>query len=269
MFPFRRASLTALPALLCAAAVAAAPCGDTSAGFEPWKAAFAQEAAAAGVGERGLQALAQARYSQRTINADRNQTGVRYSFEDFVRIRLGSLDAFAAQARRRLEPNRAFFAALEQRYGVPAGILLSIHGMETGFGRTMGSEPVVSSILTVAYDCRRAEFFTPHAIAALQMVDRGMLSPTQLGAFHGELGHTQFLPGNALRYGVDIDGDGRVNLYETGDALASTANFLARKGWRAGEGYQPGSHNFSVIGEWNAATVYQQAIAAAAARIDR
>jgi membrane-bound lytic murein transglycosylase B len=249
MFPFRRASLTALPALLCAAAVAAAPCGDTSAGFEPWKAAFAQEAAAAGVGERGLQALAQARYSQRTINADRNQTGVRYSFEDFVRIRLGSLDGFAAQARRRLEPNRAFFAALEQR--------------------TMGSEPVVSSILTVAYDCRRAEFFTPHAIAALQMVDRGMLSPTQLGAFHGELGHTQFLPGNALRYGVDIDGDGRVNLYETGDALASTANFLARKGWRAGEGYQPGSHNFSVIGEWNAATVYQQAIAAAAARIDR
>ena len=141
--------------------------------------------------------------------------------------------------------------------------------METGFGRTMGSVPVVSSILTVAYDCRRASFFTPHAIAALQMVDRGMLSPTQKGAFHGELGHTQFLPGNALRYGVDASGDGRVDFYNEADALASTANFLRQKGWKKGQGYMPGQPNFRVLNEWNAATVYQQAIAAAAERIDR
>lgn len=254
---------------LAASPALAATCGNTSGGFNAWKSDFAAEAKRAGVGQRGLQALAGATYSQKTINADRNQKGVKYAFNDFVRIRLGSLDGFAGTAKKRLNKNKAFFDALEKRYGVSAGILLSIHGMETGFGRTMGSVPVVSSILTVAYDCRRSSFFIPHAIAALQMVDRGMLSPTQKGAFHGELGHTQFLPGNALRYGVDANGDGRVDFYNEADSLASTANFLRQKGWKAGAGYMPGQPNFPVLNEWNAATVYQQAIAAAAERIDR
>ena len=253
---------TAAPAL-------AATCGNTGSGFDAWKSEFAAEARRAGIKDRGLQALASARYSQKTINADRNQKGVKYAFNDFVRIRLGSLDGFASTAKKRLNRNKAFFDQLENRYGVSAGILLSTHGMETGFGRTMGSVPVVSSILTVAYDCRRSAFFVPDAIAALQMVDRGMLSPTQKGAFHGELGHTQFLPGNALRYGVDATGDGRVDFYNEADAMASTANFLRQKGWKKGAGYMPGQPNFRVLNEWNAATVYQQAIAAAAERIDR
>jgi membrane-bound lytic murein transglycosylase B len=253
--------LAATPAL-------AAPCGTDASGWERWKQQFAQEAAAVGIGQRGLQALQNASYATRTIAADRNQTGVRYSLDDFIRIRLGSLDGFAAQAERRLNQNRAFFDSLEARYGVPAGILLSIHGMETGFGRFMGDENVVSSILTVAYDCRRSAFFTPHALAALQMVDRGMLSPSTKGAAHGELGHTQFLPGNALRYGQDGNGDGRVDFYDYADAMASTANFLRAKGWQPGQPFQEGTRNFRVLNEWNAATVYQQAIALAAARID-
>ena len=265
-----RPLISAIVISLAAASPAlAASCGNTSSGFQAWKTEFAAEAKRAGIKQRGLQALANASYSQKTINADRNQKGVKYAFNDFVRIRLGSLDGFASTAKKRLNRNKAFFDSLENRYGVSAGILLSIHGMETGFGRTMGSVPVVSSILTVAYDCRRASFFTPHAIAALQMVDRGMLSPTQKGAFHGELGHTQFLPGNALRYGVDASGDGRVDFYNEADALASTANFLRQKGWKKGQGYMPGQPNFRVLNEWNAATVYQQAIAAAAERIDR
>jgi membrane-bound lytic murein transglycosylase B len=263
--------------LLCAATLAlslvaapamAAQCGNDASGWDRWKQQFAQEAAAAGIGQRGLQALANAQYATRTIAADRNQRGVRYALDDFIRIRLGSLDGFAAQATRRLDQNRSFFNSLEQRYGVPAGILLAIHGMETGFGRFMGDENVVSSILTVAYDCRRSDFFTPHAIAALQMVDRGMLSPSTKGAAHGELGHTQFLPGNAMRYGADGNGDGRVDFYNYADAMASTANFLRQKGWQPGQPFQEGTRNFRVLDEWNAATVYQQAIALAAARIN-
>ena len=254
------AALAGSPAL-------AAPCGNDASGFERWKALFAQEAAAVGIGQRGLDALASASYATRTIAADRNQRGVRYALDDFIRIRLGSLDGFAAQAQRRLDRNRAFYQSLEARYGVPAGILLAIHGMETGFGRNMGSENVVSSILTVAYDCRRSDFFTPHALAALSMVDRGMLSPGQAGAAHGELGHTQFLPGNALRYGVDGNSDGQVDFYDEADAMASTANFLRQKGWQPGQPFQEGTVNFRVLDEWNAATVYQQAIALSAARI--
>ncbi|WP_299814577.1 lytic murein transglycosylase [uncultured Jannaschia sp.] len=264
-----RAPLFRAAALLAFAATPAlsAQCGNDAGGWENWKRAFGEEAAAAGIGQRGLRALAGARYATRTIKADRNQTGVNYALDDFIRIRLGSLDGFAAQANRRLDRNRAFFQNLEARYGVPAGILLAIHGMETGFGNNMGSENVVSSILTVAYDCRRSDFFTPHALAALSMVDRGMLSPEQNGAAHGELGHTQFLPGNALRYGVDGNGDGRVDFYDMADALASTANFLRQKGWQPGQPFQEGTTNFRILNEWNAATVYQQAIALSAARI--
>ena len=264
-----RTSLTAgVLALAASTAALAAPCGNTAAGFDQWKAAFAKEAAAAGVKQRGINALMSATYSTYTIKVDRSQKGVKYALNDFIRIRLGSLDGFAGQAKKRLNRNRAFFDAVERAYGVPAGILLSIHGMETGFGRNMGNVPVISSITTVAYDCRRSDFFTPHALAALRMVDYGMLSPTQRGAAHGELGHTQFLPGNALAYGVDGNGDGRVDFYNEADALASTANFLRNKGWRPGQGYQQGTANFRVLNDWNAATVYQQAIALAAAKID-
>lgn len=262
-----RFALTAAFALLTAPALAA-PCGNDASGFEAWKTAFAAEAQAAGVGGAGLQALANARYSQATINADRNQTGVRYALDDFIRIRLGSLDSFASQMRRQRDANAQFYASLESAYGVPASILLAIHGMETGFGRTMGNTPVVDSITTVAYDCRRSDFFTPHAIAALIMVDRGMLDPGTRGAYHGELGHTQFLPGNALRYGVDADRNGRVDFYSVADAMASTANYLRQKGWQPGQPYHEGTANFRVLNEWNAATVYQQAIALAAARMD-
>ena len=82
------------------------------------------------------------------------------------------------------------------------------------------------------------------------------------------MGHTQFLPGNALTYGVDATGDGQVDFYNLTDALASTANFLRAKGWKPGRGYAPGQPNFRVIEQWNAATVYQQSIALMAARID-
>ena len=244
----------------------AAQCGNDSSGFDRWKQAFAAEAQAQGVGQRGLQALAGARYSQSTINADRNQRSFNYSLEKFMQVRGAS--TIVAQGRRALQGNRAFYDSLERAYGVPAGVLIAIHGMETAFGRGMGDTNVVSSIATVAYDCRRTDFFTPHALAALVMVDRGMLSPGQLGAKHGEMGHTQFLPGNALRYGVDANGDGRVDLYNMTDALASTANFLRQKGWRPGQGYQQGQPNFRVLNEWNAAGVYQKAIAIMAGQIE-
>ncbi len=262
-----------LPLLLIAALAASpalsAQCGNDASGFSRWKQDFAPIAAAAGVGQRGLQALANASYSQSTINADRNQRGVKYALNDFIRIRLGSIDSFANTARREKARNATFYASLEQVYGVPAGIILAIHGMETGFGRNMGQTPVVDSITTIAYDCRRSDFFIPHAIAALKLVDQGNLAPDQRGAAHGEMGHTQFLPGNALRYGQDADRNGRVDFYSVSDSLASTANFLRQKGWQPGQPYQQGTRNFRVLNEWNAATVYQQAIALSAQEIDR
>lgn len=246
--------------------VAAAPCGNTTSGFNAWKAAFAKEAASAGVGKRGLSALASAKYANSTIAADRNQKSFKYSLQKFMQVR--GAPTIVAQGRKRKAQSASFYAGLEKKYGVPAGVILAIHGMETGFGRFMGNSPVVSAITTLAYDCRRSAFFVPHAIGALRLVDRGSITAGTKGAKHGELGHTQFLPGNALKYGADGNGDGRVDFYNQADALASTANFLRQKGWKPGKGYQEGQPNFRVIKEWNAAGVYQKAIAIMAAQID-
>ena len=260
---FALACLAAIPAPLPATA---APCGNTGAGFNAWKADFAAEARKAGVKKPGLSALAQAQYATRTIAADRGQKSFKYTLDKFMQVR--GADAIVSIGRKRKRANPGFYATLEAQYGVPAGILLALHGMETGFGNFMGDSQIVSAIVTLAYDCRRSDFFIPHAIGALLLVDQGSITTATLGAKHGELGHTQFLPGNALTYGVDGTGDGRVDFYNLTDAMASTANFLRAKGWQKGKGYQPGQPNFAVIQAWNGASVYQQAIAIMAARID-
>lgn len=247
-------------------AAAAAPCGNDASGFETWKAAYMREAAASGIGQPGLNALAAARYQTDTIWADRNQKSFSYSLERFLEVR--GAETIIAQGRGIKSRNPAFYQSLERVYGVPSGVLIAIHGMETAFGGFMGDTNLVSATASLAYDCRRSDFFTGHLLAALQLVDRGSISASTVGAKHGELGHTQFLPGNVLRYGQDGNGDGRVDMNNLADAMASTAHFLRSKGWSPGQGYQPGQPNFRALGEWNAAGVYQQAIALMAARID-
>lgn len=251
--------LTACPAL-------AAPCGDSARGFEDWKPVMAAEAEAQGVGKKGRAALLGASYSKATIAADRNQKSFKYSLSKFMELR--GATTIVKQGRARKAKNPAFYASLEKQYGVSSGVILAIHGMETGFGGFMGDTNVVSAIATLAWDCRRSDFFTGHLIGALKLVDAGAISAQTVGAKHGELGHTQFLPGNALQYGVDGNGDGVLDLTDTTDALATTANYLRAKGWKPGKGFQEGEPNFAVIKEWNAAKVYQQAIAIMGAKID-
>jgi lytic murein transglycosylase len=244
----------------------AAKCGNGPAGFEAWKAAFAKEAAANGISARALNALAGARYSSKTIAADRGQKSFKLSLDQFMRKRGGQ--AIASKGKALKKQNAALFQRIEQRYGVPAGPLIAIWGMETGFGSFMGNSNTLSAVATLAYDCRRTEYFTNQLYAMLQLIDRGTLSASSVGAMHGEVGQTQFLPVNVLKYGVDGDGNGHVDLRSRADALASTANFLRGHGWSAGGGYQPGQSNFGAIQGWNAASVYQKAIAIIGAQID-
>lgn len=253
-------------AVACTAGAQAAPCGNTAAGFEAWKPKMAAEAQAAGIGSKGIAALEATSYAIATIRADRGQKSFKLGLEAFMKKR-GA--AGIVQRGRTLKAQHAkLLAAIEKRYGVPAGPLLAIWGMETGFGADMGKENTLSAIATLAYDCRRSAFFTEHLLAALKLVDKGRLSATTKGAKHGEVGHTQFLPKSILLYGVDGDGDGRIDLNGRADALASTANFLRAHGWVPGSGYQPGEPSFVALQGWNAASVYQQAIAIIAKRIE-
>lgn len=240
-------------------AAQAASCGDTAAGFEEWKAAFANEARAAGVKSKGLAALAGAKYATGTIKVDRAvKKAFSGSVESFMQRR--GANVIISKGRSLKKSNAALFNKIESQYGVSPGVLLAIWGMETGFGASMGKQNTVSAIVTLAYDCRRPGFFTPHAIGALILVDRGALSAGSVGAMHGEIGHTQFLPGNVLKYGV-----GNKNLRDKSIALMSTANFLRAHGWNPGAGAQG---NMGAIAGWNSASVYQQAIARIATAID-
>jgi membrane-bound lytic murein transglycosylase B len=237
----------------------AAQCGSGPAGFEAWKREFAEEARAKGIGAAAIAGLMQTHYAAATIAADRGQRSFGLSLEQFLAKRGAS--TIVSRGRSLKQSQAALFASIQQRYGVPPGPLIAIWGMETGFGSQRGNQNMLSSIATLAYDCRRPEFFTDQLYAALRLIDRGMLSAGTRGSMHGEVGQTQFMPKNILAYGTG-------NLDVAANALSSTANFLKAHGWRAGAGYQPGEPNFAAIEAWNAASVYQRAIALMGRQID-
>lgn len=250
-------------------AAAAPKCGNTAAGFDQWVEDFKVQAQQQGISRSVLdRAFTGVHYNQPTIRADRGQKSFKLSFDEFMKKRGGA--AVISRGKGMKRANAELFASIERRYGVPAGPLIAIWGMETGFGSYMGNEPTLSAVSTLAYDCRRTEYFTDQLYAALKLVGDGTLSSNSRGAAHGEVGQTQFLPKNVLQFGVDGDGDRRIDLVGSrADALASTANFLKGHGWQPGAGYQPGEPNFAAIGGWNAAVVYQQAIAYIGKQIDQ
>src|SRR3954449_4202905 len=237
----------------------AAQCGSSPAGFETWKREFVQEATAKGVGATATAALLHATYASATIAADRGQRSFGLSLDQFMAKRGAS--TIVARGRALKQSQAGLFASIQQRYGVPPGPLIAIWGMETGFGSQRGNQNMLSSIATLAYDCRRQQFFTEQLYATLRLIDRGVLSPATRGSMHGEVGQTQFMPKNILAYGTG-------NLDNSANALTSTAAFLRAHGWRAGAGYQPGEPNFAAIEAWNAASVYQRAIALIGRQID-
>ncbi len=162
-----------------------------------------------------------------------------------------------------LQRHAALLARIERQFGVPPQILVAIWGLETDFGAgDMGKLPVFRVLATMAHDCRRTELFQRELLAALQIVQRGDLRLNDMiGAYAGELGQTQFLPSSYIKYGVDYDGNGHVDLrHSTPDVLASTANLLKTNGWSAGGGYGPGSANFEAMREWNHSEVYRKTI---------
>ncbi|GJD36977.1 membrane-bound lytic murein transglycosylase B [Methylobacterium aerolatum] len=256
-FTFAAAALTA--ALAGSGQAQAAQCGNSAGGFETWKREFIAENRGK-VSANALDALAGTTYSTATISADRGQRSFKLSLEQFMAKRGGPTIVKRGRALKRSQA--ALFSSIEQRYGVPPGPLLAIWGMETGFGAVKGNVNTLSAVATLAYDCRRSEYFTDQLYAALTLVDRGILTTSTRGAAHGEIGHTQFLPRNVLKYGTGGD------LNETGAALSSTANFLKAHGWQRGAGYQPGEPNFVALQGWNAASVYERAIAIIGRQID-
>jgi membrane-bound lytic murein transglycosylase B len=250
----------ALTAVVGAAPAHAVQCGNTGAGYDSWKQRFAAEAKANGINNKAIQAFMNTSYATKTIHADRNQKSFKLSYEKFKEVR--GTATIVRQGRGLKQKHAALFKRIEDKYGVPAGPIIAIWGMETAFGKFTGNQNVLSAIATLAYDCRRSAFFTEHLYHMLKLVGSGRVSPGAKGAMHGELGQTQFMPKAIALYAV-----GDLNTRE--GALLSTANFLKAHGWRRGAGYLPGQPNFAAIQGWNAAKVYQRAIAEMGVAIDK
>ena len=262
-----RAFALVVAACLFAVPAQAAQCGGD---FNTFLSSIGREAQAAGVSRAVIdQAFAGLTPDPAVLNFDRRQRGTfRRSFEDYARTRV--IPARIKRAKGLMQRHAALLSRIERQFGVPASLVMAIWTLETDNGTgDLGKMSVVRTIATLAHDCRRTELFQRELIAALQILQRGDLPARELvGAYAGEIGQTQFLPSSYIKYGVDYDGNGHVDLRRSvPDVLASTANLLKVNGWRAGAPFGEGTENFQVMREWNRSEVYRKTMALMAQRI--
>jgi lytic murein transglycosylase len=205
--------------------------------FDRFLADLKQQAVAAGVSQRAMaEASPYLVYDQGIVNRDRGQRVFGQIFTEFAGRMAANFRMQQGQAK--IKTHAAAFARAEKEYGVPPAVIAAFWGLESDFGANMGTLPTLRSLVSLAYDCRRSQMFAGETIAALKIIDRGDLSPSEMiGSWAGELGQTQFLPTHYFNYAVDYDGDGYRNLLRSpDDVIGSTANYIATGlKWRRGE----------------------------------
>jgi lytic murein transglycosylase len=207
-----------------------------NAGWDAWVAAFRSRAAARGIPAPTLDAAFRgAGFLPQVIERDRSQTEFTRTLEDYLSI--AASDERLAMGRAMLARHAPTLARIEASYGVQPPVVTAFWGLESFYGTRRGEVPVISALSTLAYEGRRAGFFEDQLVAALRILQNGDVSPGAMtGSWAGAMGHTQFIPTSFLAYAVDFTGDGRRDIWaeDPTDALASTANYLARAGWQPG-----------------------------------
>ncbi|MET0193739.1 MAG: lytic murein transglycosylase [Hyphomicrobiaceae bacterium] len=204
--------------------------------FERWLDEFRKEARASGVSNATIaSALGGMTLDPGIISRDRKQGFFAQTFSAFSGKLISQNRITNGTAR--LKQHRDLFAKAEKDHGVPGPIIAAFWALESDFGVGMGNLPVLRSLATLAYDCRRPELFRGELMAALKIIDRGDLTPEEMiGSWAGELGQTQFLPTHYLAHAEDYDGDGRRNLLTSvADVIGSTAAFIQHLGWERGQ----------------------------------
>jgi len=206
-------------------------------GFATWVANFRNRAARAGISDRTFNAaFAGVQYLPDTVRRDRNQSEFVKPLAEYMAT--AASDLRVKGGRDMLRQHARLLAQLEARYGVEPHVIVAFWGMESNYGKRRGETPLISTLATLAFDGRRGRFFEKQLISALKILQRGDISPSQMtGSWAGAMGHTQFIPTTFDAYAVDFTGDGRRDIWsdDPSDALASTAAYLKRFGWRKGQ----------------------------------
>ena len=227
---------TIAAALLTGSAEAAARCRNTGS-FERWLDAFKQEAASQGISRQAISAaLDGVTFDPAIIRRDSGQGVFQQGFLQFAGRMAGG--GRYQNGLRQMKAQAGLLSRIEQQSGVPPAVVTALWGLESDYGAYKGGTyNVIRSVATLAYDCRRPEFFRKQLMDAVRLVQRGDLRPDEMiGNWAGELGPTQFTPSDYFKHGVDFDGDGRVDMIRSvPDALASAANLMKSFGWQRGQ----------------------------------
>ena len=204
--------------------------------FAAWVATLRSQAQAQGVDDTTLHAaLDDVQYLPRVVELDRAQPEFTRTVWDYLDLIVSPQRV--ARGQDKLQQVRAQAEDATARFGVPAATLVAIWGIETNYGDHTGSTPTIDALATLGFDGRREGWARSQLIAALKILQSGDIAREQMiGSWAGAMGQTQLLPSNFLAYAVDGDGDGKRDIWGSpADVMASTANFLARSGWRSGE----------------------------------
>lgn len=176
-----------------------------------------------------------AKYLPRVIALDRSQPEFISTFLSYIDNRVTPNKI--AHGRALLQANETMLSEVETQYGVPKTILVAFWGLETNYGSNLGDFGLPSALMTLAYEGRRADFFRNQLLDTMRIVDAGHNTVKGMrGSWAGAMGHMQFMPSTLVKYGVDADFDGKINIWNSlPDAFSSAANYLAKTGWRKDE----------------------------------
>lgn len=171
------------------------------------------------------------KYYQRAVKADKSQPEFKLTLDRYIQTRVP--DWKVKQARKYFNENKALLEQVSAAYGVQSRFIVALWGNESNFGKIQGKFPVMSALVTLAYEGRREALFKKELFAALNILQQGHIESEQfLGSWAGAMGQSQFMPSSFLHYAVDFDGDGKKDIWNNkADVFASIANYLKSEGW--------------------------------------
>jgi membrane-bound lytic murein transglycosylase B len=206
--------------------------------FQTYMRGYEQRAIASGVSANAVhRALQDVTLERSAISNDRNQPETHMTLSEYVdkTIRPQRID----RGRANYLKYQDILGDIEEKYGVPGTVILALWGKETDFGGFSGDSETISSLATMAYEGRRRAFFEQELLNAIVLLDYLKIPPSEMrGSWAGAIGQCQFMPSSYLKYGVDGNQNGRVDLWhEMPDVFASMANMLVKNGWQRGQGW--------------------------------
>ena len=206
---------------------------DAAQSFDQWLSGAKRQAAAKGISQSTINtAFSGVKPIARIIELDRKQPEGRMTFSEYYRkvINQQRID----QGRYEYRKNRAELEKAAQKYSVPANYIVALWGIETNYGGNTGGFDVITALSTLAYDGRRAKFFTAELMNALKILDAGHITKANMkGSWAGAMGQNQFMPSSFHAFAVDGNSDGKRDIWTSlPDVFASTANYLSKSGWK-------------------------------------